>query len=334
MPPAVRVHKAFSPDVAGLVLLVVSASLLVVVPPLVPSYIQSLLTEAVIFALLAMSLDLIYGYAGLISLGHAAFFGIGGYSLGLLTVRGGIESFWVAAPLAMLGTALAAAMFGIIALRGKGLYFILITFALGQLVFGLTQQLDFLTAGGAEGIAGIPLPDLGLLDFRWTQLHLYYFSLVLTLLGALVLRQVVRSPFGRALRGIRENEVRMEALGYHTWLYKYIAFILAGGFAGLAGVLFAYQNSLVTPAATGVLLSGLVVFMVIIGGAGTLYGAAAGAVMLVLLRFYASTQFPLRWPLIIGSVFVVSMLVFPSGIAVSGVQFWNRIVGRDGSATS
>jgi branched-chain amino acid transport system permease protein len=304
---------------------------LFVLPPVLPMWQQSLMTRVFIYAVFAISLDLIFGYGGLVSLGHAGFLGIGGYAVGLLMARYGIHSLWLTAPLAVVLAALGAALFGLIALRVSGQSFMLVTFALTQLLCSIALKWDWLTTGGTEGITGIGRPDIGIPGFRWNALLFYYFVLLVFILCYLILRAVTRSPFGYALQGIRENELRMQGLGYNTWLYKYLAFIVAGAIAGLAGALFAYSNGIVVPANMGVAMSANAVFMVILGGTATLYGPVVGAAIIVLLQFFVGEIAPERWPLVMGLVFVLSILYARSGIAVYLVKLWRKVIARYGS---
>ena len=316
-----------SPDrLVGLAPLIVATILIIVLPLVLPAYLQSLMTRMLIFAIFAMSLDLIFGYAGLISLGHAAFFGVSAYTVGILMVRYDVDLFWLGAPAAILASALVAAVFGIIALRVTGLYFILVTFALGQLVFSITFSVGWFTTAGTEGVTGISRPDLGFLDIAWSNRSYFYFVAVFFAICGFVLYRIVKSPFGIALQGIRENEQRMRALGYNTWLYRYIAYVIAGTFAGVAGVFFAYHNGLIAPSNVGFLMSGLVMFMVIIGGVATLYGAVLGAVGITLLQFFAADYTPERWPLILGGVFIVSVMFARQGFGVYLYRMWKRAI--------
>ena len=305
--------------------LIVTGILLVILPLILPGYMQSLMTRMLIFAIFAMSLDLIFGYTGLISLGHAAYFGVSAYTVGLLMVRYDVELFWLGAPAAILASAFVAGVFGIIALRVTGLYFILVTFALGQLLFSVTFSVGWLTTAGTEGVTGIGRPDLGFLDVAWNNQSYFYLVAVVFAICGFILYRIVNSPFGAALQGIRENEPRMRALGYNTWLYQYLAFVIAGAFAGVAGVFFAYHNGIIAPANVGFLMSGLVMFMVIIGGVATLYGAVFGAVGITLLQFYAADYTPERWPLILGGVFIVSVMFARQGFGVYLYKLWKRV---------
>ena len=305
--------------------LIVSVLLLIILPLFLPTYLQSLMTRMLIFAIFAMSLDLIFGYTGLLSLGHAAFFGVAAYTVGLMMVRYDVDLFWIGAPAAILSSAFVAGVFGIIALRVSGVYFLLVTFALGQLIFSAVLSIGWLSTAGTEGVTGIRRPDLGFIDFTWDNLRFYYFVGIIFSICCLILFQIVRSPFGAALQGIRENEPRMRALGYNTWLYQYIVFVIAGAFAGVAGIFFAYHNGIIVPANVGIAMSGTIIFMVIIGGTGKLYGAAAGAMGITLLQFYASTYTPARWPLILGGVFVISVMFAREGFSVYLFKLWKKV---------
>jgi len=305
---------------------IIAATLLLILPLFLPPYLQRMITKVLIFALFAMSLNLIWGYTGLISLGHAAFFGVGGYTSGILILRFGIESFWLVAPAAILIATLFAAVFGFIALRVSGLYFLMVTFTLGQLLFSLAEQWFHMT-GGSHGLRGIPLPDLGF-PFIWNTISWYYVVFLVFAICYFLLYRIVNSPFGYALQGIRENEPRMRALGYNTWLYKYIVLIIAGLFAGVAGVLFAHWNKLIAPVHLGLPTSLLGLLFVIIGGAGTLLGPVIGAVVVIFIEFYASIYTPERWPLILGVLFVIAIMFLRGGIFPHLVNLWKKVKSR------
>lgn len=307
----------------------VGSAILVILPPLLPSYFQVVIAKVLIFAVFAMSLDLLFGYAGLFAFGHAAFFGIGGYTAGLLSVRYGVDSFWVGAFSGILVAALLAAVFGLIALRVSGIYFLLVTFALGQLLVSAATKWRFLsTTGSTEGVINIPRPDLGFGEFSWSNISFYYLVFVVFIVCVFLLLRVVNSPFGRSLQGIRESELRMRALGYDVWLHKYIAFIVAAAFAGMAGVLIAYHDGFMVPASFGVFNSALALLMVIIGGVGTLYGPVIGAAALILIEVFASMYTPERWPLILGAAFVAAVMFARGGIIIYLNKLWQRVVVR------
>lgn len=306
-------------------------ALLAVIPLMLPQYLQGLATEALIYCIFAISLDLLLGYAGMTSLGHAAFLGIGGYTAAVLMVREGYTSAWVGLLAAVLVAGAGAAIGGIIALRTSGVYFLLVTFALAQLAYSVAQKWSFLTVGGAEGIAGISYPSLTPFTFTWNSLTFYEFTLVLFAVSYWLLRKIVRSPFGVTLSAIRQNEQRMQALGYNTWLYKYLAFVIAGMLAGGAGALLAYQSGIVVPDNLNVLTSGTVVFMVLVGGARTLYGPVMGAIIISIIQYYGTLYLPSTGPLILGSVFVVVVMFARDGIA-GGIKRINAAAKRRGSA--
>lgn len=293
---------------------IVIGVILIILPLFLSPYVQGvLLTKILIFAIFAMSLDLILGYTGLFSLGHAAFFGVGGYTTGILITRFGVDTFWLTAPLSILMATLFAAVFGFIALRVSGLYFLMVTFALGQLLFAVAWQW-FRMTGGAFGLKGIPPPNIGIPWLTFNDTSLYYFVLLIFIICYFLLYRIVNSPFGYALRGIREDEPRMRALGYNTWLYKYISFIIAGLFAGIGGVLFAHWNMLISPRHLGVVTSSLGLFYVIIGGAGTLFGPVIGSAVVIGIEYGASLYTPERWPLILGVLFVIVVMFLRGGI--------------------
>jgi branched-chain amino acid transport system permease protein len=287
------------------------AMLLVLVPHLVSSYYVGLATKMLVFALFAMSLDLLLGHAGMASLGHAAYFGMSAYVVGLLAVKAG-WGFWLALPAGLLAACALAASFGLVALRARGSYFLMTTLALAQVLWAVAFGWRSMT-GGDDGLPNIARPDLGL---GWSLAgsgSYYYFTLVIVAAAAAALAHIVRSPFGQALRGIRESETRMLALGYDAWRYKYAAFVLAGTFAGLAGALYAYQNSFVGPESLHVLRSAEVLLMVILGGSGTLAGPAIGAALIVFMQHEISAHTQ-RWLIILGWIYVLVTMFAPQGL--------------------
>jgi branched-chain amino acid transport system permease protein len=286
----------------------------VIYPNVASSYFISLLTEVFIFAIFAMSLDLLLGYTGLSSFGHAAFFGLGGYILGFVA-RNWTANMFITLPIVLIGSALGALIIGFFALRTSGLSFLMFTLAASQMFFGIAIKWTSVT-GGSDGLSGIPRPTIGVGDtvYRFgTSFQFYFVALVFFLIAYLLMRQIVQSPFGRVLIGIKSNEARMKALGYNTWRYKMMAFTLAGVFAGLSGYLFAYFNRHVSPETFYWTTSGQVMIMVIIGGAGSLTGPALGAMLVRLLPSYVSS-YTERWHAIMGLVFILFVLFAPQGI--------------------
>jgi branched-chain amino acid transport system permease protein len=292
----------------------VVAALLAAAGPLLPAYPLTLLTQALIAATLAMSLDLLLGYTGLPSLGHAAYFGVGAYAVAILATerQAGFAACLVAG---LVAATAAAALFGLLAIRATGTYFLMITLALGMVVWGLAFRWVSLTKGD-NGISGVPRPELGLPWSLWGPLPFFYLTLVAALLAWAVLGLVVASPFGLGLRGIRESESRMRALGYNVWLHKYLAFVLSGGVAGFAGVLWAYYNGFVSPVDVQLVTSVETLLMVALGGPGTLVGPAVGAAVIVFLKNFASV-YTKRWLLILGAVYIGAILFAPRGLVGS-----------------
>ena len=294
----------------GLVALV--AILIGAIAPFLPSYPLTLCTQALIFALLAMSLDLLLGYTGLPSLGHAAYFGIAAYTVAILATERqvGLVGCTVAA---VLAATVSAAIFGLIAIRATGTYFLMITLALGMVVWGLAFRWVSLTKGD-NGISGVPRPAWALPWSLNAPLPFFYFVLAVSLVIWVILGVLVSSPFGMTLKGIRESESRMRSLGYHVWLHKYIAFVLGGLFAGCAGILWAYYNGFVSPVDVQLITSVEALLMVALGGPGTLAGPAVGAALIVFLKNFVSV-YTKRWLLILGAVYIGVILWAPRGLA-------------------
>jgi len=296
-------------------ILAVAAVLLALafVIPHTNSFVMLLATRALVFAILAMSVDILLGFAGLASLGQAAYFSVGAYLTAILATKYHVGlgwDFWLVVLLGMLLGAATAAFFGLFAVRAAGVYFLMITLALGQCVWGLAYRWDSLT-GGDNGINVTVRPSFGLdLTNERTFFFFIFAFFTVTLLALYIL---VRSPFGRSLEGIRERELRMQILGYNTWLHKYIAFVLAGAVGGLAGVLWAHTNGLVSPDTVVLTTSVDALLMVVLGGAGTLVGGAIGAAVVFGLREYLSTLVP-WWQYVLGGVYVLTILYLPGGL--------------------
>ena len=302
-------------------MLVVGVLVLLLLPHFLSTYYLGLVIQMMIFALFAMSLDLLIGYTGMASLGHAAYFGVAAYATGLLALKLG-WSVWLALPAGLLVAALTATLFGFLALRTRGSYFLMITLALSQVVWGIAFGWRSLT-GGDDGLPEVPRPNLGLPWPLTDETPFYYFVLFCIGVGTFLLIRIVSSPFGFALRGIRESETRMLSLGYNVWRYKLAVFVLAATFAGLAGCLYVYYNRFVSPDYLQVVRSAEVLLMVILGGAGTLIGPAIGAALIVLLDNVVST-YTERWLLVLGVIYVVVALFAPRGV----VGFLRELRGK------
>jgi len=304
------------------VVLGVAGLLLFVSPPFLSSFLLTLLTQSLLYAILALSLDLILGYTGLASLGHAAYLGLGAYSVGILATRYG-AGFWVTLAVGVLLAVVVAAIFGLVALRSTGVYFLMITLALGMVVWGLAHRWVSMTQGD-NGISAVPRPKLPLPWSFVESIPFYYLALAGFLLSLFILRVIVRSPFGQTLVGIRESESRMRTLGYHVWLHKYIGFMISGGIGGFAGVLWSYYNGFVSPADLQLATSVEALLMVALGGRGTLVGPALGAGIIVFLKNQVSV-YTHRWVLILGAVYIGTIVYAPEGI-VGAVRQWTQRV--------
>jgi branched-chain amino acid transport system permease protein len=277
-------------------------------PAVAGPYPVKLLQEILVWAVFAMSLDLLMGYAGMVSFGHSAFFGIGGYVAALALRQS--PSLLSALALPALVAALAALLIGLCSIRTSGVYFIMLTLAFSQMFYAYAFQTGWL--GAEDGVVGVPRPRLfGLELSEGTLFHLYLVGLIG--LGILVLWRVVRSPFGHVLRGIQENEGRMEAVGYAVQRYKLVAFVVAGTIGGVAGALYTQLNLTISPDAFFWTTSGEALLMVIIGGTGTLWGALPGAAAFILLQSLVSS-YTERWMLILGATFILFVLFAPGGI--------------------
>lgn len=296
-------------------------------PQVVPLYFTHLVLLTMVYGLSAMSLDLLAGYTGLTSFGHAANFGAAAYTVGILTTHHHVAPSAAFGAGVLVATLLAAA-YGLLATRAVGVYFLIITLALGMGTWGLAYRWSSVT-GGDNGLPGIPPLDLGLPWSLADARHYYYLVLLAFSLAAFLLYRLVQSPFGLSLRGIRESEGRMRMLGYNTWLHRYVAFVVAGAFAGFAGTLYAFYNRFVSPPDLHIAASAEAVLMVILGGAGTLFGPLVGAGIVVFLRNLVSA-YTQRWMLILGVVFVLTVLYAPQGVAGGARAVWQRTRSRAG----
>jgi branched-chain amino acid transport system permease protein len=303
-------------------------AIFVIMPIFLPTFLQRMMGKFLIFAVFSISYNIVAGYAGLLSLGQAAYFGVGGYTVAVLMYHFGINSLWVTAPAGIIMGTLTAAVVGPIVLRVTGLYFLILTFAIGQLFYSIAWNVSWLNVPGMQGIAGLPRPNLGIAGFEWTELSFYFFVLIIFAIAMYFQRRLTQSPFGHSLEGIREGEKRMLALGYNVWLHKYLAFVVGGAFAGLAGVLFVYQNRFIEPAHLNIMTSFLPMAMVIIGGPGTLWGPVVGAAAIVFVEYFSSLLIPARWPLILGGLFVLAIMFARKGLAVYGANLWKQMEAR------
>jgi len=294
--------------IAGLGLALI---VLVILPPFYTSYWVTLLTQMLIFGILAMSLDILVGYSGMSSFGHAGFFGSSAYVVAILATRYKL-SFLTCLVSGIAVTTFIGAIFGLLVAHASGVYFLIITLALGMTLWGLGFRWVTMT-GGDNGISGIPRPDLGLPLSMKDPLTFYYFILIFFLICLLLMTIFVSSPFGHSLKGVRESESRMRVLGYHTWLHKYLSYIAAAFFGSIAGVLWAYFDGFISPYNMDLTASIEIILMVILGGPGTLVGPALGAGIIVFLKNFISA-YTQRWLLILGTIYILTIFYAPQGL--------------------
>ena len=289
--------------------MLVALAVAAVAPAVTGEFWTGLILQALIFGLLALSVDLLLGHAGLFSLCHASFFAVSAYTVAILEVRHGFSTL-AAVPAGILASALLAAVFGL-AVRTRGVYFILITIALGYIVWGVAYRWSAFT-GGDNGITNVPLPAIG--DWRIESLRQYYYlALAVIALCTAAYAVLVASPFGLALRGIKGSESRMRSLGYSPGRHLYAAFVISGTLAGIAGVLYVHYNRFVNPVAASFPVSVEAALMVILGGTGTLLGPFLGAAIILSLRNWVSSFFD-HYNTVLGIVFIATVLWAPHGI--------------------
>ena len=288
-----------------------AAAVLLLGPVFLSTYWVGLLTQMVILGMLAMSLDLLLGYTGLPSLGHAGIFGVAAYAVGVLSATRHVGFATCVIGALAIGI-LVTALLGLVVSHVRDVYFLMITLALGMVLWGISYRWIPVT-GGDNGISGIPrleahagLPVAGPVTF-------YYISLAVFAVCGVLLALIVASPFGLALQGTRENEGRMKSLGFNTWRLCYASYVISGAFASVAGVLWAYYNGFVSPTYLDLTSSSELFLMVTMGGPGTLVGPALGAGALVLLKNVMST-YTQRWLLLLGTIYILTILGAPRGL--------------------
>ena len=273
-------------------------------------YLVELLVQGMIYGILALSLNLLLGYTGLPSLGHTVYLGIGAYSVAICISRFHLSPFQ-ASIIALFVTTLSGALFGLLAIRARGVYFLMITLALAMLIWGLAYRWVSMT-GGDNGISGIPRPQIGPWSLRDISSY-YYFVLTIFSVSFFLIFRLVRAPFGRTLVGIKESESRMRTLGYNVWLHKYICFVIAGLFGGISGILFIFYNGFISPPTLEVTSNMETLLMVALGGPGTIVGPFIGAFVIVLLKNFVSV-YTGRWLIILGSIYIFTILYAPKGM--------------------
>lgn len=294
----------------------------VLLPHIVDTFILRLLTLALVSALFAMSIDLMAGYAGLVTLGHAGVLGSAMYGVGYVASKtdGGIAlQILVGFVVGML----MSAIFGLMAMRSTGVYFIMITIAQGMIIWGLASLLVNIT-GAENGLLGIRRPELFDSPFRF-----YHLALVVMLFCSVLLVIIVRSPFGYALKGLRESETRVRMLGHNSAFLKFYMFLVSGFFATIAGILLVYLNEFVSPSDVILGASAIPVLMAILGGIGTLIGPVIGAFVIVFLRNWVSLEVD-RWPTLMGLIFILVVLFAREGLVGAVSSWWYKRIDTGG----
>lgn len=304
--------------------LVFCLAALIALPLAAGEYYINLMSQILIAAVFALSLNLLVGYGGLSSLGHAAYMGVAAYLSGWFFLKFGLGHLATAA-IALLGTTLMAALLGLIALRATGLGFLMITLAMAQVLWGLAFRWVSVT-NGDNGLSGLTRPSPFGLDLNGAAAF-YYFALALGAISAAAIAILVDSPFGAVLRGTRDQPRRMSALGHDVWLVRYLTYIAAGFFAAVAGLLYVYYHKFVHPHALSLTTSAEVLLMVIAGGSGTLLGPVVGAAVVVLLKTYVSA-FVERWTFLLGFVFLMIVLFMPDGLVPGFRRLWAKYSGK------
>jgi branched-chain amino acid transport system permease protein len=302
-------------------LLLLVSLLLIALPTMVGNeFYVNLASQVLIYALLAMSLNILVGLGGMVSLGHAAYLGVAAYADAWLVTNAGADAL-SAAVIAVAVTTAMAALFGLLALRAAGLGFVMITLALAQILWGLGYRWADLT-GGDNGIRLASRPAPFGIDLASAP-HFYYFALIVFTLACVCLWRLARSPFGASLRGARDQPRRMRMLGHHVWMVRWIAFIMAGFWGSIAGLLFVYYNQFIHPHSLSLQQSAEALLMVILGGANTFLGPIVGALIITLVKNVVSSYVD-RWNSLLGLIFVVVVLFMPQGL-VPGLKLrWNQ----------
>ncbi len=295
-----------------------SAVFLLVFPMLMPF--KAIAVNILIYGLFAVGFNMLYGYLGLLSFGHAALFGGGAYACGIVMTRFGLP-WWLGVIAAIGAGALIAAVMGGLAVRTRGIYFAMVTLALAQCVFYLAYQAGGVT-GGENGLRGIVLEHIGPLDFL-DPVTRYYVVAAFVVAALFALSRILASPFGAAMEALRENEARARACGFDVRTTRWLAFVLSGAFCGLAGAMQALHLGIVPIEMLSYQTSGTVVMMALLGGMGTFFGPFVGAGLFLLLENIVSL-YTVHWQLLVGGVFIACVLFFPRGVWGTLLHALNR----------
>lgn len=281
--------------------------------PLLMPY-QSIAINILIYGLFAVGFNLLFGYTGLLSFGHAAFLGVGAYTAGILIAQYNAP-WWAAVPSAIAAGCLVALVMGLLAIRTRGIYFAMVTLALSQCVYFLVYQMP--ASGGENGLRGVNVPEIRILELFKLDLldpmQKYYFIFGFVAIAMWLLSRILASPFGGAIEAVRENEARARACGFDIERTKLLSFVLSAAFCALAGALNAIHLSSVPIETLHYATSGMVVMLCLLGGMGTYFGPFVGAALFLLIQDFASSWTE-HWQLLVGGVFVLFVLFFPKGV--------------------
>ncbi|HET7668930.1 MAG TPA: branched-chain amino acid ABC transporter permease [Burkholderiales bacterium] len=302
----------------------VTIAVAALLPLVAGEYYINLASQIVIFAVFAASINLLLGYGGLPTLGHAAYLGVAAYLSALLQLKLG-WSHWMIAPVALLGTTVMACAFGLIALRATGLGFLMLTLALSQVLWGTAYRWVSVTDGdnGLRGLAR-PVPFGIKLD---EAMPFYYFTLAIGIVAIWMMARFVGSAFGATLKGTRDQPRRMSALGYDVWMIRWVAFVYAGFWSAVSGLMFVYYHKYIHPVSLSLANSAEGLLAVIAGGSGTLAGPIVGAAIVLLLKNWASAYIE-RWNMLLGFVFVFIVVFMPEGVVPGVKRLWKRYISR------
>jgi branched-chain amino acid transport system permease protein len=304
----------------GAVVLIIVAAALIAIPFVIRNeFYLNLASQILIYALLAVSLNLLLGYGGMVSLGHASFVGLTSYAAVLL-LNAGFGQF-LSAILAIVFSTLCGALFGLLALRASGIGFLMITLALGQIVWGIAYRANTITDGD-NGIRFAARPQPFGIDITGAA-SFYWFTLIVFAIALFFIWRLTRSPFGAALQGARDQPRRMRMLGHNVWLIQWLTFVLSSFWGSIAGLLYVYYNLFISPHAISLQQSAEALLMAILGGASTLTGPIVGAVIITLVKNVVSTYID-RWNTLLGAIFIVVIMFMPFGIVPGVRQLWTR----------
>jgi branched-chain amino acid transport system permease protein len=309
----------------SIIAIVVATVLLIALPRIIPhEFYINMASQCLIFAILALSLNLMLGFGGMVSLGHAAYIGVAGYTCILLTVAG-----WnplLAAIAALVLSTASAAVFGMLSLRAPGLGFLMITLALGQIVWGIAYRANTLT-GGDNGIRLPARPQPFGFDISSAPAF-YYFTLIVFAVALFGIWRFARSPFGASLMGTRDQPRRMRMLGHNVWMVQWLTFVIAGFWGSVGGLMFVYYNVFLSPHALTLQQSAEILLMSILGGASSLTGPIVGAVIITLIKNVVSTYVE-RWNTLLGAIFIAVIIFMPLGLVPGFRALWLRFAGRN-----